>query len=452
MADIVGIGLTGIGAAQEQLAITSSNIANASNPNYSAESVEVAAIPGPGGGSRGVQVVGVRRATVPFVNPQINQEQSLQSYATAFSQITQTAETYLSPQSGPDLGQSVQNLLSQFLSLSGSPEDQSLREGVLTSAQELAQQSQSIDSGLADIAGNALAGLSATVAQVNDYTTQLAKLNFEIAQASSQGASGEATAAALMDQRDSVAQSLAALVGAQMDSQGNVTLGGVPLVSGSQSFDLSLVTTAAGSSLQVTLPFGTLSPPNATIGGQIGGILNAIDAVDSLRQQVDQYIDSVASAINAKQTSGYDLNGNPGSQLFGVPATAGPITVQPGFQPAEIAAASSAAGVPGDGSNAAAIGQVQSQTGVDPAYPNADPEQAWAQLTADFGLTVQTANTQQTQSQALLQSLEQLKTSVTGVSVNQELTHLLQYQNTLQAAGRAVSVGLNIVQYLIQNL
>ncbi len=452
MADVVGIGLTGIGAAQEQLAITSSNIANASNPNYSAESVEVAAIPGTDGGSAGVQVVGVQRATVPFVNPQINQEQSLQSYATAFSQITQTAETYLSPQSGPDLGQSVQDLLNQFLSLSGSPEDQSLREGVLTSAQELAQQSQSIDAGLADIAGNALAGLPAAVAQVNDYSAQLAKLNFEITQASSQGTSGGATAAALMDQRDSVAQSLAGLVGAQMDSQGNVTLGGVPLVSGSQSFNLSVVTTAGGSSLEVSLPFGTLTPPNATVGGQIGGILNAIDTVDNLRQQVDGYIDAVANAINAKQTSGYDLNGNPGSQLFNVPATAGPISVQSGFQPAQIAAASSAAGVPGDGSNAAAIGQVQSQAGVDPAYPNADPEQAWAQLTADFGLTVQTANTQQTQSQALLQSLEQLKTSVTGVSVNQELTNLLEYQNTLQAAGRAVSVGLNIVQYLIQNL
>ncbi len=135
-----------------------------------------------------------------------------------------------------------------------------------------------------------------------------------------------------------------------------------------------------------------------------------------------------------------------------VPSGDGPIAMQSGFVPDNFAAASSPAGVPGDGSNAAAIGQIQNLGGVDSDFPNANAQQAWAQLTADFGLTVETANTQQTQAQALLQSLEQLKTSVTGVSVNQELTQMLQYLNTLQAAGRAVSVGLNLVEYLIQNL
>jgi len=452
MVDIVAIALSGIEAAQQQLAITASNIANASNPNYSVESVEVAAVPGTDGGSAGVQVLGVRRATVPFVNPQINHEQAAESYATAFSQIVQTAETYLAPQSGPDLAQSIQDLLNQFLSLSGSPEDLSLREGVLTSAQQLAQQSQSIDSGLANVAGNALAGLPATVAQVNDYTAQLAKLNFEITQASSQGVAGGATAAALLDQRDSIAQSLAGLIGAQMDSQGNVSLGGVPLVSGSTSFNLSLVSDSTGNHLEVNLPYGVLTPPNNTVGGQVGGILNAIDAVSELRQRVNHYIDGVASAINSQQALGYDLNGNPGGALFVVPSGDGPIAMQSGFVPDNFAAASSPAGVPGDGSNAAAIGQIQNLGGVDSDFPNANAQQAWAQLTADFGLTVETANTQQTQAQALLQSLEQLKTSVTGVSVNQELTQMLEYLNTLQAAGRAVSVGLNLVEYLIQNL
>ncbi|MGH7905915.1 MAG: FlgK family flagellar hook-associated protein, partial [Candidatus Binataceae bacterium] len=167
MADIVSIGLTGVAAAQEELAITSSNIANASNPNYSAESVSLAAIPSGLGGSAGVEVTGIDRAQVPFLNPQINDAQSGQDSAAAFSQIVQSTESYLAPQSGLDLGGAAQKLLTDFLSLSGSPEDVSLRQGLLTDAQALAQQSQSIDSGMAQLVSNSISGLPSLVAEVN---------------------------------------------------------------------------------------------------------------------------------------------------------------------------------------------------------------------------------------------------------------------------------------------
>ena len=42
--------------------------------------------------------------------------------------------------------------------------------------------------------------------------------------------------------------------------------------------------------------------------------------------------------------------------------------------------------------------------------------------------------------------------SITGVSLNQQLTQLIQYQNLLQASGRAVQAANDMIKFLIDNV
>ena len=67
-----------------------------------------------------------------------------------------------------------------------------------------------------------------------------------------------------------------------------------------------------------------------------------------------------------------------------------------------------------------------------------------------MGATLQNAQNTQSQAAATLSSLNQLKSSVTGVSVNDQLAQLVQYQNQLQAVGRALQAANDSVTFLIQ--
>src|SRR5271157_2989081 len=137
--NLQSIGISGILAAEQEIATVESNITNASNPNYSVESVNLAARPGPDGSGLGVDVVGTQRAGAPFLGAQINQSLSSQSFYSAFTQSLQSAEDILAPTSGGDLGQSLQDLFNSFSNLAASPEDPTVRAQVLSSASNFSQ-------------------------------------------------------------------------------------------------------------------------------------------------------------------------------------------------------------------------------------------------------------------------------------------------------------------------
>ena len=130
----------------------------------------------------------------------------------------------------------------------------------------------------------------------------------------------------------------------------------------------------------------------------------------------------------------------------------GPISINSAVTPENFAAASSAAGVPGDGSNASAMAALTSTVGIDSSFPDSNSLQAFTAIQRQFGSSLQSAQTDQQQASSTLQSLQQLKSSITGVSLNDQLTKLIQYQNALEAAGRAVQAANDITTFLVQQL
>jgi flagellar hook-associated protein 1 FlgK len=446
--DLSSIGLSGILAAEAELQAVESNISNVNNPNYSVESVNLATRPGADGGGIGVDVLGTSRAEAPFLGAEIANTQSAQTFETAFSQALQQAEGIIAPSSGNDLGQSLQALFNAFNNLSASPEDPGARSAVITAASNFAQLAQNTSANLLQGAEQTASGIPAMVAQVNSDAQQVAVLNQEINTAQANGGS----AAALLDQRDGVTSDLANLIGAQTDANGNVSVVGLPLVSGTTALTLSTTGSGATTGLQIALPKANLPVQIGQIGGTIGGTLSAVSTVLSLENNVNSFATSAAQAINTVHAAGFGLDGSTGNALFLIPGGDGPIAVNPAINTQNLAAASSAAGVPGDGTNASAIAALASKIGADPSFPSATFGQAFAQLTTQFGSTLQAAQSYQAQTTASLNSLNQLKGSITGVSLNDQLTQLVQFQNALQAAGKAVQASNDIITFLVQEL
>lgn len=445
--NLQSIGMSGIAAAEAAMAVVESNITNASNPNYSVESMGFATTMGANGGGNGVAILGTTRAESPLLTNQINTTQSTQSYDQSFSQVSTVAQQIVTPSTG-DLSSTLQNVFNAMSALSSQPQDATTRTSVLTALQQFAQTDQNISSGLYSTALTQLNSVGPVVTQINAAASQIAQLNAQITSAAASGQS----VAPLLDQRDGAINQLASLIGATADSNGNVTVGGVPLVSGASALKLS--TTGSGTSigLSVALANGSLPLNLSQVGGQLGGIMSGAQATLNLQTQVDGFARSMATSLNNLATTGWGLDGTTGNALFTMSAAGGPISIDPGLTVQNLPAASTAAGVPGDGSNASAMAALASNTNLFPTYPNNTPVEVLTQITSNFGTLVQNATDGQTQAANTLQSLNQMKSAITGVSINQQLVQLLQLQNLLQASGRAVQAANDNLTFLIQNI
>ncbi|MBV8054619.1 MAG: flagellar hook-associated protein FlgK [Deltaproteobacteria bacterium] len=445
--DLASIGVTGISAMEAELAIAESNIANASNPNYSAESVNLAALADANGNGAGVSVLGVQRSQAPFVDGEINAQSSTQSFNQAFTQIETLAQSLIAPTDGNDLAKAFQNMMNAFTSLSASPQNTTLRTGAITAAASFASNLQAVSAGLQSNAANALSQIGTLVSQVNTLSGQIAALNSELQGVQSGGG------AALLDQRDALINQLANLIGAIADSNGNVSVGGLPLVSGTTALTLETTGSGANLGIAVSLPQGTLPVQTNQIGGTIGGRFASAESLSQLQANIDQYGSSVATAINGVYQKGYGLDGSTGNQLFLISGPGGgSIAINPAVTPQNFAAAATARGIPGDGSNASAIAALASAQGIDSSFPDSNAVQAFTQIQSQFGTNLQAAQTQLQQASSTLQSLQQLKSSITGVSLNDQLTKLTQFQEALEAAGRAVQAANDITTFLVQQL
>jgi flagellar hook-associated protein 1 FlgK len=445
--NLASIGISGIFAAEAQIAAAESNITNASNPNYSAESVNLEANPSFNGAGAGVQVRGTVRAEAPYLSTQIDTSRSGVSYNQAFSQATTLAQQILAPSSGSDLSAALQSMFNAFTNLSASPQNTTVRSSAIAALSQFAQVDQSMSSGLSATANDQLSQVGTLVTQVNQASSQIAQLNQQLIAVRATGQSG----AALEDQRDALVNQLASLIGASADSQGNVTVGRVPLVSGTSALALSTTGTGPSLGLQVSLSNGNLPVNAGQVGGTLGGLLSATTSILQLRSDVNGLAASVASALNAQASSGYGIDGSTGTPLFTI-TPGGPIAVNSALSVQNLGASATAAGVPGDGSNASALAAIANDQTLYPSIPNSTPVQAFSVISGDFGTLVQNASTSEQQASASLQSLTQLKGSITGVSLNDQLTQLIQFQNLLEASGRAVQAANDITTFLVQNI
>jgi len=445
--NLASIGMTGIFAAEAEISAAESNISNASNPNYSVESVNLQANPSFNGAGAGVQILGTVRAEAPYLSTQINSAQSNDSYSQAFSQTATVAQQILAPSSGNDLSSALQNMFNAFTNLSASPQNATVRSSAIAALTQFAQVDQGLSSNLSATANNQLSQVGTLVSQVNQASSQIAQLNQQIVAINAAGQSG----AALEDQRDALVNQLASLIGASADAQGNVTVGGVPLVSGSSALVLSTTGSGPSLGLQVSLSNGNIQVNPGQVGGTLGGLLSGATGVLRLRSEVNGLASSVATALNTQASSGYGLDGSTGTALFTI-TPGGPIAVNSALTEQNLGASATAAGVPGDGSNATALAAIANDQSLFPSNPNSTPIQAFSAISGNFGTLVQNASNSQQRAASSLQSLTQLKGSITGVSLNDQLTHLIQYQNMLEASGRAVQAANDITTFLVQNI
>jgi flagellar hook-associated protein 1 FlgK len=326
---------------------------------------------------------------------------------------------------------------SSWALLSVNPSDIPSRQGVITAARNLATTFNSAAKNLTALRGNLNQQVPGDIQQINTMAKSVAGLNLQIANARNSGQNS----GTLEDQRNSVIQNMSQLVGVSVTNgnNGQISLStgqGSALVVEGQSFALQAQSDPVSGMTHIISNGNDIT--SQITGGQLGGTLQVRDQeIPGLQTQLDTLASGIAAAVNTAHQAGTDLNGAPGQVFFNVPATTAGTAATMSVNisdPALIAAGQS--GASGDNANALVLSGLQNQNIVAGQSANSYYINTVSQLGNDIS-SAQTSNDAQT---AVLQQLKTQQSSVSGVSLDEEAAHLVQFQRAYQAAARVITI------------
>jgi len=427
-------------AQEEALSVTNNNISNVNTPDYAREIVNlVEADPTDDNGvslGNGVDVESVTSVQNQLLNLRIQQQTSDESSATAQVNALTEIQT-LFPSSGTSLSSALTSVFTSLTALSANPTSATDRDAVITDAQTLVQQFNSISAGLTNSVPTLNTTVSTDVTSLNSLTAQAAAINQEITQQSS----GSQTSATLTSQLTAVETSIAGLTNIAVthnsDGTDNITTGnGTPLVLGNQSFALSTSTNSSGDT-QVLDASGNNITADIS-GGDLGGTITVRDTdIPSLLSSLDTFANEFATAFNSAQATGYNTSGTAGTALFNISSTvagsAASISLATTDPDAIAASSESATDNNGNVANFTAL-----QT-TDLSSTGASATDQAANLTYQVGELTSNATANQTAITTSLTSLTDEQSSVSGVSIDEESANLIRYQQAYEAAAKVVT-------------
>jgi flagellar hook-associated protein 1 FlgK len=434
--------LRGILAQQRSLDVTGHNIANANTVGYTRQEAVLAPTPAlryPPNGQigTGVDVAQYTRMRDDFVDVQLRAQSMLKGYHEARQDGLKQVELSLSEPGDSGISALLGKFWSAWQDLANNPEDLATRQSLLQSGSSLAGAFQGLRSQLTTIDSQTQTNIGLTLNDLNSTVSSIAALDQSIMASVAQG---EQPSNDLLDQRDVLLDKVGNLVNLSATKQAD---GSVTLKVGSFTLCAGGVPTAVGS----VAAFGNdpiTGLPNLT-SGKLAGLV-AFDtqltaAGTGYIAQLDTVAGSLIAGVNAIQNAGFTLYGTAATGPFFSGTTAADIAVDAGVAgDPKLIAASDAANQPGNAQNALAIAGLRGGASIDGAYTT---------LIAQIGADSQDAQRNAKNAAALTDALENRRQSISGVSVDEEMTNLVRFQRGFQASARALSAMDEMIDTLI---
>jgi len=296
---ILGNATTALLNTQTQINVTSSNIGNAQNPNYSQRNTVLTNESAQNGGS--TQIVDVTRAVDGTLQTNYLDQTTNSAATTTVSQLyTQLEQLTGSSTVSPVLSSALQTFQNAWQALQATPEDPNLQNQVLTSAQGLVNTIQSVSHGVEQIAAQVTTQVGTDVGTLNSSLKQIATLNQQIAA----GNNSNQDTTSLQDARDQLITTVAGLVPVQqqMNADGTIYLStptGVSLVQQTATqFAYDATSDSIYNAADPSKSSLNRALTNGQIGAEVGILANTGSQTASDVNQLNSYLAQVAT-INA---------------------------------------------------------------------------------------------------------------------------------------------------------
>jgi flagellar hook-associated protein 1 FlgK len=438
----MGQATAGMNAARYGISVVGQNIANANSDGYTKQVVRQESTGNRGivglytrsseDGIGGVKITGTFRQDDALLDGRVRDEHGKASYASTTADQLSSMEALFPGASDSGFPAQLNDFWTDWSTVGTTPNNTAARQVLLEHAGTLASTLNNLASSVGDLAASVGDYLQQDVSGADSAASQLAALNAQIGAAGATGLDVNA----LADQRDVLLDKLSKLTGAvgtvQSNGMATVTVGGATLVSGATSVGIAV--TAAGT-VQVGGSDVTLT------GGSAAARLTALQVtVPAYQSKLDAVANTLSNAVNSAQAAGYDLDGNAGQPLFAGSGAAG---IHLAVTNGRLIAASGTPGGNLDGSNAQTVSRLGAlSTGPDATY---------ASLVGALGAESSAAQNASSTQQSLAANLDGLKSSVSGVSYDEEVANMLTYQRAFEASSRALTTLDSMLDTLINH-
>jgi flagellar hook-associated protein 1 FlgK len=323
--NILDIADSAMTANQTAMNTVSQNVANVNTPFYNSENpieTEAPAVVGaPYTYGTGVNVNQIQRTTNDFVQSEVNNETTQNSYYTTLYQGLDQIQNLFNDQSGSGFSSQISQFFNDFQNVANNPSNTSQRTALLSDAQSLTGSINNAYTTIMNTVSSTNTSINGVIPQVNSLTSQIAGLNQQITYALNAGSNANE----LQDQQMQAINSLSKLVNISYytnnNGKTNISLGNVPLVSSDSSFNLSTQvdpSNAANLDVMWTGPGGSAQSITSQVtGGSLGAYVNLEQtAAPSYISRLNSLAAAVTDNVNSLQYNGYGLDGSTGNYFF----------------------------------------------------------------------------------------------------------------------------------------
>ncbi|MDI3269267.1 MAG: flagellar hook-associated protein FlgK, partial [Bacillota bacterium] len=442
--------------------VAAHNVANAQTPGYSRQTARLSttspllpsgipsSFPAWSMGT-GVELTSITRTRDAFLDRQGHVQGGYAGRYGAMDQILEQVESYLLEPGAQGINASLSAYWKAWQDVGNDPTNVAARRVLVQMASSLGEDLAVLDQHWVAVQENVDRLLREDVDRFNALVTQVAGLNQQVVAARLAGREPND----LLDRRDALLDELSRLapIRVQEGESGEISLsvGGVAVLQGGHQEILAVV--EVGGLPQLRWP--GLQQDASWIqegGGRLSGLEDlGRYVVPGYRSQLAQMVQVLALETNALHAQGFDLSGQPGGSffIFTPPGPHSPLSLQvdPALlgAPEKVAAAASPSA--GDGSHAFAMAGLLDVPGKVGAGSIRD---AYRSLVGQVGADRMEVKIRAENADGLLRNIEYQRQSVEGVSLDEEVARIVQYQQGYQAAARVITAIDEMISTVVQ--
>ncbi len=436
---------------QTALQTVGHNIANKTTEGFSRQRVEVLSNEPIGTGTlrigMGARAALVTRVNNPYLEKQLQNEGSSLGEMRSRAESMGRVEQIYNEQVNKGLNQYMSDFFNAFRELSNNPESLTTRSMVKETSVALVNDFHRVDRDLNASQEDLSMQIRAQVEEINQITKEIASLNEKVQSVELQGVPANDE----RDRRDLLLKKLNEKIGItwgeSKDGQVSVTAGhSAILVSGYSSRELKTSYTNERDRVEILYSSTEQSSPlvitDQIKGGSIGGALDIRDQfIEDLKSTNNELANQFAIEVNKAHIEGVDKNGKPGVLFFDLlenPNTAAKdIQVNTTIlQDVKKIAAGVIPGANADNTVANVIADLQyKKTMKDGEFTFDD---FYKSQVGDVGVIAQRAVKSFEAQQNIYDQLNNLRESISGVSLDEETTRMLEFQKAFEAAARLI--------------
>lgn len=465
--NVMQTGRSGLLAAKSGIATSGHNIANANTEGFNRQRVQVNAEAtesknGPKAMiGRGVRDVRVNRVNDEYVEKQIREGNRNLAFTEERDVSLRQVEDIFNEMSGEGLNRVMTKFFNEFRKLSNDPDNEAIRQSVREASQAMVTDFHRIRKEVDEVRKHIDSRITGYVREMNALGEELKELNLKIKISSIGGASPND----LLDRRDIVMKELASFVDLQAhkDNEGSYVVeikGGGPFVSGTVSSKLHAETSPADEFGKVdgSLDIRSESSNSPTVtqsisGGKLGALIETRDkTLSAISGRMDEIAFNLAHAVNEIHSQGFNRYGQQGVAYFKAPEQ-----IDRAAEVLELSdavreninfiATAAQPDAPGDNRIALAITGLQGLKLMNDGKSTLDD--FYNSIVADVGVATDRNRSAMNQNKDIVMQLGKMREQISGVSIDEETTNLLQFQHTFDASAKVIQIADEMLKTIL---